>query len=63
MQDMVVATLSLAGGAEIVSDSNTLEHANPDTTLMTYGHVTRFVVRRDDPAGRVSRIRRADISL
>lgn len=35
-----VATLSLAGGADIVSVSHLLGHANPRTTLMTYTHVT-----------------------
>jgi integrase len=35
-----VATLSLAGGADVVSVSNLLGHANPRTTLMTYSHVT-----------------------
>src|SRR5262245_17142660 len=48
-----VATLSLAGGADIVSVSHMLGHANPRATLMTYGHVTDKVSEAAENIGNV----------
>lgn len=46
-----VATLSLAGGTDIVSVANMLGHADPRTTLTTYSHVTDKVVEASEKIG------------